>query len=391
MTNWERKLLRFLSVPDFSEGGDDSLMRNIEIDSMNFVFLASETALMHLKGKEKISLAEVLTGIETTLIKRDAKMRVDYYQPFHPVKRQKSILHARTFDKIMEIFVTETMVPKEDEDDDSEDISEEGKLTALSAIASKLVLSLEEFIKILLIFDRPDTAEFKKQAEEASKEEEEEEEEEEPDDLSGFAAAHRPGRGKLGVEGRNSVSVEGSGTGWGGGDKKTGGGDKILSTTSEEEDQPQGKTAKGGEKKEKDKKAKDKKDKYFVPAPNRTIEEVCGDRCDNGLPRTKFPSRVRAFTRIFSRCYEITRACSTECLYNPELFDVYGMHEITQRLGRLVTFDWYCLDRVEMIRGWEEYTDECPADLFDRSRPEEEEGPGGGLGSAAKKAVAIML
>ena len=156
---WERKLLRHLNAPEFTEGGDDCLMRNIEIDSMNFVFLSSEGCLLHLSSRDKVNLSEVLAGQETGLIKRDARMRVDYYSPFHPLPSDKTRLHERCLERVLEILVTETQLPKntDDEDEPLRHISKDGKLMALSAISDRFALSLEDFMKVLLVFDRPDT------------------------------------------------------------------------------------------------------------------------------------------------------------------------------------------------------------------------------------------
>ncbi|CAD7932429.1 unnamed protein product [Amoebophrya sp. A25] len=59
---------------------------------------------------------------------------------------------------------------------------------------------------------------------------------------------------------------------------------------------------------------------------------------------TQWHSRCDVFVRLFSRCTELERVCSVECLYSTLLFDVFAMYQISFRLGRLICHDWVNLD-----------------------------------------------
>eukprot|EP00392_Amoebophrya_sp_AT5.2_P002372 g2377.t1 len=59
---------------------------------------------------------------------------------------------------------------------------------------------------------------------------------------------------------------------------------------------------------------------------------------------TKQQQRADAFVRLFTRCTELERVNSVECLYSTLLFDVFAMYQISYRLGRLICHDWINLD-----------------------------------------------
>ncbi|CAD7957077.1 unnamed protein product [Amoebophrya sp. A120] len=406
---WEKKILQSHNCPDFAQHGDLQLMRNVFVDGREHFVLAGGGILMNRKSKEKISVGALLAsagggssgGGASGEEEKGLELKLDYYSPLHPLKKDRTIVHSAVMDSLCYMLETEKHLPKViPMTSKKHHHQHRPKKPHLSVGSAKSSMAMTQDA----LSDATPTKAAAKQA--------------------GFAKAKSP----------TSSSTPGAGTSTSSpvrpALKKAGGGEKAAETPATPE-QPASST--GVQKRAAFAKLHDdhygrnnrhhgkhhhKKHVHVdipgldAPQEEHPLREIplasralaltaISDRlilsyedfvrillvfqeeqpkdcsahfgenfveedlitrltggfttAEDGIARilqdrvvahdlTKYHTRADVFVRLFSRCTDLERVTSVECLYSNLLFDVFAMYQVSYRLGRLVCHDWINLD-----------------------------------------------